>query len=131
MDGIPLEGDSAFSAQGAGRCENLGGVVGDLHIAPGAGDPTLGVDQEGGALYAHIFAAVELLLDPDAPGSQAAPSSSEARTTARSYLALNLSCFFTVSLDTPMTGQPKAAKSADRAVKSWASRVQPVVSSLG
>jgi len=59
------------------------------------------------------------------------PSSSEASGTARSYLAMNLSCFFIGSREIPTTFAPAWAKSPAKALKSWASFVQPDVSSLG
>src|SRR5215217_9499513 len=39
-------------------------VAGDLHLAPDPADDAVAVDQPGRAVDAHIFAAVELLLDP-------------------------------------------------------------------
>src|SRR5687767_12658640 len=46
--------------------QNLVDMARHLHLAPDAADHALAVDQEGGALDAHIFAAIHALLDPHA-----------------------------------------------------------------
>src|SRR5262245_61480377 len=54
--------------QRPGHLQHVGDVAGHLHLAPDAADHALAVDQEGGALHAHVFAAVHALLDPGAVG---------------------------------------------------------------
>src|SRR5262249_1995461 len=44
--------------------QHVGDVAGHLHLVPDATDDALAVDEEGGALHAHVFAAVHALLDP-------------------------------------------------------------------
>jgi hypothetical protein len=41
-------------------------VARHLHVPPDLRDPAVPVDQHGGALDAHVLAAVEALLDPQA-----------------------------------------------------------------
>src|SRR5258708_541403 len=48
------------------RFRDLVDVAGDLDLVPDLGDHALLVDQEGGALDAHVLAAIEALLDPGA-----------------------------------------------------------------
>src|SRR3546814_5376569 len=43
-------------------------VAGNLHLAPDALDDAVAVDEERGAVDAHIFAAVQALFDPGAEG---------------------------------------------------------------
>src|SRR3546814_769638 len=51
-----------------GRREYLLDVALHLHLAPGAAHHALLVDQEGGAVDAHVLAPVERLLHPGAIG---------------------------------------------------------------
>src|SRR3546814_6165856 len=52
----------------ARRREHGLGVAGNLHLAPDALDDAVAVDEERGAVDAHIFAAVQALFDPGAEG---------------------------------------------------------------
>src|SRR5579862_3295442 len=45
---------------------HLVGVAGDFHLVPDVLDLAFLVDEESGALDAHVFAAIHALLDPDA-----------------------------------------------------------------
>src|SRR5882724_12262712 len=64
----PTRGPERPRLQRFGRLQHVGDVAGDLHLAPEAADHALAIDQEGGALQAHILAAVHTLLDPGAVG---------------------------------------------------------------
>src|SRR5262249_8458095 len=50
------------------RFEHLVDMAGHLDLVPDVADDALLVDQEGGPLDAHIFAAIHALLDPGAVG---------------------------------------------------------------
>src|SRR4051812_7680851 len=50
------------------RLQHRLGVAGDLDLMPDSADHARAVDDEGGAVDAHVLAAVEALLDPRAIG---------------------------------------------------------------
>src|SRR3546814_1602391 len=59
---------SYVCSSGLRRREHGFGVAGNLHLAPDALDDAVAVDEERGAVDAHIFAAVQALFDPGAEG---------------------------------------------------------------
>src|SRR5262249_4475133 len=67
--GAPLGMTARWSAQSLfERGEELGGVVGGVHFTEDCGDFSIGGDDEGAALGAHVFAAIERFFDPHAVG---------------------------------------------------------------
>src|SRR3569623_2071088 len=70
-------------------------------------------------------------LGTHAPNASITPFSSLASGTVRRYFAVNLACLAGASFDTPSKAAPALANSAAIALKSWASLVQPAVSSFG
>jgi hypothetical protein len=109
--------------------EDGGGVAVGLDVVPGALDPAVLVEEEGGAQDADRGAAVAGLLSPGAHASMTAWSASVRRGKRRPYLLRKRWWLAASSGETPITGTPAAWKPARLSLNWQASLVHTVSSS--
>src|SRR3569623_299189 len=116
---------SAFTA--ASTCSTCPGTLTLRHTLASFPDASNSQVERSIPIYSRPYST----LGTHAPNASITPFSSLASGTVTPYFAVNLACLAGVSFDTPSKAAPALANSAAIALKSWASLVQPAVSSFG